>query len=301
MFKRKLFLLAFLLAILLVATPAQAGGWAVITLSEFPTAVAAGEPVTVEFAVRQHGTHLTSSFGAPTVYARHPESGETLEVESAPMAPEGFYAAELLFPQAGAWEWGIGIYGSSEDAQTMPVLDVRAGGAAGQPAVSSAPFAAPVMAGFAGLIVFVMAGALYFATRKRWALGVGLAGVVLGVVGLALAVQRPVAASAAPAETAAVVSSAAAFGSEAEYGKILFQSKGCVVCHSHNEGRVGYTGITTDMGLNLTRTLLPVEYLQVWLKDPAALKPETLMPNLELKEAEINALAAFLTAWDDAP
>lgn len=37
------------------------------------------------------------------------------------------------------------------------------------------------------------------------------------------------------------------------------------------------------------------EYLHLWLKNPEAVKMGTQMPNLNLKPAEIDALAAFLT------
>jgi cytochrome c1 len=52
--------------------------------------------------------------------------------------------------------------------------------------------------------------------------------------------------------------------------------------------------ILVEMGPNLTNYPTTAEYLRVWLKDPATLKPTTQMPNLELKETEIEALIAFL-------
>ena len=46
--------LALLLSVVL-AIPAFAGGWAIITLDELPTGVVAGEPLTIGFTVLQHG------------------------------------------------------------------------------------------------------------------------------------------------------------------------------------------------------------------------------------------------------
>jgi cytochrome c1 len=38
------------------------------------------------------------------------------------------------------------------------------------------------------------------------------------------------------------------------------------------------------------------EYLRRWLRDPSYLRPSAHMPTLELTEADIRALAAFLSA-----
>jgi cytochrome c1 len=38
------------------------------------------------------------------------------------------------------------------------------------------------------------------------------------------------------------------------------------------------------------------EYLARWLRDPSYLRPSAHMPALELSEADIRALAAFLAA-----
>jgi cytochrome c1 len=39
--------------------------------------------------------------------------------------------------------------------------------------------------------------------------------------------------------------------------------------------------------------------LTSWLKDPQAIKPETMMPNLGLSEDEIKALTDFINAGKD--
>jgi hypothetical protein len=44
----------------------------------------------------------------------------------------------------------------------------------------------------------------------------------------------------------------------------------------------------------LPNALLTAEYLRRWLRDPKAMKPTTLMPNLGLKQNEVEALTAFL-------
>ena len=84
------------------------------------------------------------------------------------------------------------------------------------------------------------------------------------------------------------------------YGKELFIAKGCIVCHRNDRattdesGRLGFSEIP-----NLTKVKVDRDYLRRWLHDPAAMKPSTEMPNLNLSDHEIDALAAFLTAGQE--
>jgi cytochrome c2 len=86
----------------------------------------------------------------------------------------------------------------------------------------------------------------------------------------------------------------------AEEGKALFISKACVGCHTVQEipeaqGKVG-PELTRQASNSLIAGVLPNtdENLRKWLKDPAAVKPETIMPNQGLTDSEVDALVAFL-------
>jgi cytochrome c2 len=84
---------------------------------------------------------------------------------------------------------------------------------------------------------------------------------------------------------------------QAAHGRALFQAKGCAQCHSH--AQVQRSGQFMDAygasgAPDLTNRPLTPDYLRTWLKDPAAVRPGTEMPNLGLKETEIEALIAFL-------
>ena len=73
-------LLLFLLAVVLgglAVEAVQAGGWAVVTLQEWPDQVGAERPFSLRFAVRQHGLHLLGGL-SPTVMAVHPNTGVTV-------------------------------------------------------------------------------------------------------------------------------------------------------------------------------------------------------------------------------
>ena len=83
-------------------------------------------------------------------------------------------------------------------------------------------------------------------------------------------------------------------------GAQVFQAGACKTCHAIEgtaaKGKVGpnltyFAGRTSVAGKTLPNT---VENVKAWLRNPQAVKPGTLMPNLNLKEDEIDALAAYL-------
>lgn len=86
----------------------------------------------------------------------------------------------------------------------------------------------------------------------------------------------------------------------ARQGMQLFQARGCSSCHT-----IAGTGFAGPVGPNLTHlmqrtaiagNLLPntPANLAAWLKDPPAVKPGALMPNLHLSGGDIRALVAYL-------
>jgi cytochrome c2 len=112
------------------------------------------------------------------------------------------------------------------------------------------------------------------------------------VPGQAAVSSAPLAAAPKPlALTAAPVAAAPA---DVAYGKALFSAKGCVTCHHH--AAVPGSGIGSDEFPDLTKYRWDADYLRTWLKDPAAVRPNTYMPDLGLKRDEIEALIAFLSA-----
>jgi cytochrome c2 len=100
----------------------------------------------------------------------------------------------------------------------------------------------------------------------------------------------PVAAVAPTAAPAPIAMTA-----DVAYGRALFSAKGCVTCHHHGaipgSGQLGGSDVP-----DLTNYTVNVDFLRTWLKDPRAIKPNTWMPNLELKKDEIEALIVFLSA-----
>ena len=106
----------------------------------------------------------------------------------------------------------------------------------------------------------------------------------------------PAAASATPAPVALAAPTADPAGPA--YGRALFLAKGCAQCHRHRAvARSGdFGGMWSAPDLSSARW--DADYLRKWLKDPPAVKPGTNMPNLGLRDDEIEALIAFLLARD---
>jgi mono/diheme cytochrome c family protein len=77
--------------------------------------------------------------------------------------------------------------------------------------------------------------------------------------------------------------------SPATRGLRLFTAKGCVGCHRHLEVNPEHK---TDTKFDLTGRRFQQDYLKKFLADPS-IKPAE-MPNLNLKQDEIEALAAFI-------
>jgi cytochrome c2 len=282
---RKLVVASLLLAgLLFFVSPALAGGWAVITLDALPGEIVAGEPLEIGFMVRQHGVTPLDGL-TPTIHAR--QAGFTLSEPARAQGETGHYVATLTFPQAGEWTWSIEAFTGS---QPMPPLSVIAA-----PAIAKSETPVPVsnnislLVGLLGLAGLAVGSFVAFRRKARWAIALVVAGLVLGAGSIVSAAQQP----AAQPEAKAVSASLAL--SQVEVGRQLFIAKGCMVCHSHSETNT-VREIFVDSGPNLTNIKASPEYLRLWLKDPKAAKSTAQMPNLGLKETEIEALIAFINA-----
>jgi cytochrome c2 len=74
-----------------------------------------------------------------------------------------------------------------------------------------------------------------------------------------------------------------------ERGEAAFKNNGCYGCHL-----IGKFG--TPIGPELTHVgrKYDPDYLARWLRDPSLQRPSAHMPALELTEADVQALAAYL-------
>jgi Cytochrome c len=284
-----------LLASLLLIIPVFGGGWAVITLDELPTNVVVGEPLTIGFMIRQHGRTPMNDL-APTITANLYKEQKFI-VDTKLDGKPGHYSATLTFPKEGDWNWSIQAFTMD---QPMPTLTVAAPitGVVNQHIVESEPSVAPV-----STLMIV----------RLSALGIGLAGlafafwcksrmaVALTALCLLIGMGSFVATSAVPAvEVQSRLSSNAVNGlsiSQVELGSRLFIAKGCITCHVNNKvARASDYWVIETGAPNLTNFSASPEALSLWLKDPSSVKPDTQMPNLNLSNAEIEALMVFINS-----
>jgi hypothetical protein len=93
--------LVLVLAVLVPAEVAQAGGWATVELSEAPSGLVAGTPWRVELIVKQHG--MTPLAGVQPRIRIANDAGETRSFPARATARTGHYVADVTFPAAGAW------------------------------------------------------------------------------------------------------------------------------------------------------------------------------------------------------
>jgi mono/diheme cytochrome c family protein len=98
--KRWIFAVPGLLVVAAFAHNA-AGGWAVVSVQDPPEYAVAGQPLTLTYAVRQHGEELLGDLKG-TVSARS-GSGASISAAAKPAGQRGYYAATLTLPNAGDW------------------------------------------------------------------------------------------------------------------------------------------------------------------------------------------------------
>ena len=281
---------------LIFAIPVYAGGLAVITLDELPADVAANEPITVCFSVLQHGrTPITDL--EPTITATLSKS-ESFVVHAKPDGKPGHYTATLTFPKAGEWQWSIQAFSMD---QPMPMLTVAASVpvSANQPVANSEPAASTIpwlwivrALAVGGALAGVV---LTIRRRSRWAVALTVLCLTLGAG--SFMTGSPV--SEVEAQSVPVSKSVGnESASQVELGRQLFVAKGCITCHHNSKVKNAsrYWTIEVEGATNLSRFSASPDVLRLRLKDPTLVKSDTQMPNLNLSEAEIEALIAFINS-----
>lgn len=290
--------LAFLFAFAL-SVPVLAGGWAVITLDALPTGVVAGEPFTVGFTVLQHGMTPMEDLD-PLITGR--SGDEKVMAFARPEGEPGHYSATLTFPSEGDWEWSIQAFSMD---QKMPALFVAASAASVTAPVSEPPVKTePVESAAVSSVVIVRAAALAIGLiglvvairrRSRQAMALTALCLVAGVGSFMMGSTVPAVEAQSESSPKAVVDTSIP---QVELGRQLFVAKGCITCHVNTKvpNSYDYWTINVEGATNLSSFSASPEILRIRLKDPAAAKSDTRMPNLGLSEAEIEALIAFINS-----
>lgn len=180
----------------------------------------------------------------------------------------------------------------------MPALSVAAPIAAPvsqQPVAATAPISAVSIVRVLALVIGLAGLAVAYQRKSR--LAVGLTAVCL-LVGLGSFVTGSGVPESVEAQSKSAVEAASAPSiSQVELGRQLFLAKGCITCHYNSKAASESEYWTIDMGApNLSKFSASPEALRLRLKDPASVKSDTQMPNLGLKETEIEALIAFINS-----
>lgn len=90
-------------AVLLVPTPALAGGWATTLLDPLPDRIRSGQSYTVGFWILQHGSHV-SGFPLKDPGLKLVDDGQqAVTFKGVPLAEGGHYATALVLPHDGRW------------------------------------------------------------------------------------------------------------------------------------------------------------------------------------------------------
>jgi len=279
------------------AIPVFAGGWAVITLDELPANVTAGDPLTIGFTVLQHGKTPMTDLD-PTITAR--SGDEKVIVFAKPEGKPGHYAASLTFPKEGNWEWTIQAFTME---QKMPALTVAAPAvaSASQPVVKTesveAATISPLMVVRALALGIGLIG-LVVAFWRKSRLAIALTALCLVIGAGSFMTRSAVPEVEAESKSAPEAMSDASISSQVELGQQLFVAKGCVTCHVNTKvpNSHDYWTINVEGATNLSNFSASPEILRIRLKDPSAAKSDTQMPQLNLSDAEIEALIAFINS-----
>jgi hypothetical protein len=178
MFRRSIFVcMVVVVAMLALAAPALAGGWAVVTLDSLPREVRAGQSFQLGFVVRQHGktptnTDLNGKPLKPVLSARKSAAAsqhggtllmvaapasvvskgeQTIRVEARQEGAVGHYVVDVTFPSDGVWDWQIEVptyyvqnapNGDAGNAAFFAPLTVQPAAAAPAPAPAATTVAA---------------------------------------------------------------------------------------------------------------------------------------------------------------
>ena len=113
-----------LLALLFPLAAFAFGGWAVITVDDYPEYLVAGKPVELPFSVRQHGVSLLDNL-APRVTIKSGDAEATVPARAGSL--KGHYVATVTAPRAGEWTMRIQSGFGPSEISLLPVRVVPAG------------------------------------------------------------------------------------------------------------------------------------------------------------------------------
>ena len=153
--------LLVLVAALVAAGTASAGGFATVGLGSLPTGVSAGEPWDPEITILQHGrTPLEGLMPMLTIYD---ENGVSRDFTATATGEPGVYQAHVVFPESGSWNIAVDTGWWGEGGLTLGPVTIE-----DAPSGGAVPGSFPVVT-FALVALFVaLLAAATLGARRRW-------------------------------------------------------------------------------------------------------------------------------------
>lgn len=153
-----------IVAALVMAAAALAGGWATVAMTDPPTEPTAGGETAIDLTVLQHG-ETAVSWPRITVVATDAATGATVRAEAqATPGAMGRYTATLTFPTDGSWTL---TYESPDLIMDGTATLAVAAPAAAAPAAPAAADLVPMVAIGGLVLLFIVAfGALVIHDRR---------------------------------------------------------------------------------------------------------------------------------------
>jgi hypothetical protein len=143
------------------ASPAAAGGWAVVSLDPVGAAPQPGQPFEVGFMIRQHGkTPITDPDAAVLVTDA---AGHETRFPARPHGSLGHHVATVTLPADGTYRWAVSHVLGTQDIGTVTVGGP--GSAASSGVGSSSPWTVPLFA--VAALLGLLAGADVVRTTRR--------------------------------------------------------------------------------------------------------------------------------------
>ena len=130
---RRVLLALPIIALLVLAPSAFAGGWATVGLSSTPAGTDPGQPWNVNMTILQHGRTPLDDL-SPTITIRNGDATKTFNAE--PTGKPGVYRAAVVFPSAGKWNYEVNDGFITGQPHTYPPVEI---GAAGERSRRAAP------------------------------------------------------------------------------------------------------------------------------------------------------------------
>lgn len=152
-----------LMGLLILAWPVQAGGWVVISVTEWPDNVSTAAPQPLRFTLLQHGQ--TPFQGAEPVILLSTESQQPLRLPATATGVPGEYEAEILFPAPGNWTATIQARPFPQEL-TLPTITVPAPAADTVPATPG-PAVWPALLRWGAAALLMLAGVSFVRERRQ--------------------------------------------------------------------------------------------------------------------------------------